>query len=103
MAEFKIDGNLGIGELSPGSTGRRWQPEGGMRKHKERIDRDSRYADHNMNLPFTFSKPRRPGRKHYMKCPKCDSIVYVSVNTIGIICNNCNSYVNLEEVQMSEE
>ena len=32
--------DLGIGELSPGVTKRRWEPEGGINKHNERIHRE---------------------------------------------------------------
>jgi len=98
MAEFKIEEDLGIGELSPGSTKRRWEPEGGINKHNERVHRESNYIDHHKNLPFTFSKPKRGGRKQYMKCAKCGKIIHVSINTVGIICNNCKAYVNVKEV-----
>jgi len=98
MADFKIEGDLGIGELSPGSTGRRWEPEEGVGKLKKRIHKESSYADHHKNLPFKFSKPKHGNRKQYMKCTNCGEIVYVSVNTVGIICNNCKAYVNVKEV-----
>jgi DNA-directed RNA polymerase subunit RPC12/RpoP len=98
MSDFKIDGNLGIGELSPGSTGRRWEPEGGVRKHNEKIHRESNYVDTYGNLPFTFSKPKKSGRKAYMKCAKCGHIVHVSINTVGMVCKECNAYVSVEEV-----
>ncbi len=96
--EFNIDGDLGIGELSPGTIKRRWEPEEGVGKHKEKIHRESKYADEFKNLPFKFSKPQKVGRKHYVKCSKCGNIYYVSINTVGIICKNCNAYVSIEEV-----
>jgi hypothetical protein len=98
MADFKIDGDLGIGELSPGTTERRWAPEGGIRKHNERIHRESKFVDSHGNLPFTFSKPKKPGRRKYVKCKGCGHISHVSVNTIGIICKECNAYRGVEEV-----
>jgi len=98
MAEFKIESDLGIGELSPGTTKRRYEPEEGVGKLNERIHRESNYIDQHKNLPFEFSKPKRSGRKRYMKCANCGNIVHVSVNTVGIICNNCKSYTNVKEV-----
>lgn len=100
MSEFKIESDLGIGELSPGITKRRWEPEEGVNKLKERIHMESNYVDQHKNLPFEFSKPRRSGRKHYMECTNCGNIVYVSINTVGIICNNCKTYVKVKEVSM---
>lgn len=96
--DFKVDGNLGVGELSPGATPRRWEPEGGINKHKERIHRESAHVDAHGNLPFTFSKPRKAGRRQYMECESCGHIVHVSVNTVGIICGECNAYVSVKEV-----
>ena len=95
---FNVEGDLGIGELYPGTTERRWEPEGGLKNHQERIHRESRYVDEHKNLPFEFSKPRKTGSRKYMKCSKCGHIVYVSVNTIGIICKECNAYVSVEGV-----
>lgn len=96
--KFNVEGNLGVGELSPGATERRWEPEGGLKNHNKKIHIESRYADEHKNLPFEFSKPRRQGPSKYMKCNKCGYIVYVSVNTIGIICKECNAYVGVEGV-----
>ncbi len=100
--EFNIEGDLGVGELSPGTTKRRWDPEGGLKAHNEKIHRESSYMDHHGNLPFAFSKPRKSGRRQYKECDKCGHVVYVSVNTVGIICNECKAYVNVKEVLMSE-
>jgi hypothetical protein len=100
--EFKIDGNLGIGELSAGSTKRRYEPECGINQHNERIHKESSYVDHHRNLPFQFSKPRKAGRRQHMECTECGYTVYVSINTVGIICSECKSYVNVKEVLMSD-
>jgi len=96
--EFKIDGGLGVGELSPGATPRRWEPAGGVKKHNERIHRESKQVDAYGNLPITFSKPKKAGRRQYMECEKCGHIVYVSINTVGIVCKECNAYVSVKEV-----
>ena len=95
---FTIDENLGIGELSPGTSPRRWEPAGGINKHREKIHRESSYADKNKNLSFTFSKPRKSGPKQYMECTNCGHTVHVSINTVGIICIECKTYVNVKEV-----
>ena len=39
--------------------GRRWVPEGGLQKLKNKIHRESKAADDFKKLPFTFSKPIR--------------------------------------------
>lgn len=85
-------------ELDPGSTKRRWTPEGGVKKHNERIHRDSRLVDHHKNLPFTFSKPTRGGRSKFVKCTNCGYTTCVSKNTVGMICSQCKKYVTVEEV-----
>jgi len=96
MGKFTVDGN--IGELSPGTTPRRWEPHGGINKHNERIHRESKFADQHKNLPFEFSKPKKAGRRQYMECSNCGHIVHVSINTVGIICNECKTYNDVKEV-----
>jgi hypothetical protein len=88
-----------FGELSPGTTGRRYEPEGGVGKHNERIHRESRYVDEYKNLPFTFSKPKRALRAVYYKCPDCEYIHRGNINTYGLICPECHKFVILEEVE----
>ncbi|RKZ10822.1 hypothetical protein DRQ25_01565 [Candidatus Fermentibacteria bacterium] len=88
-----------FGELTPGATGRRYEPEGGVTNHNERIHRESRHVDNHMNMPFTFSKPKREARAAYYKCPDCDYIHRGNVNTYGLICPECHKFVILEEVQ----
>jgi hypothetical protein len=95
--KFEID-SLGVGELSPGSTPRRYVPEKGLRKHNERIHRESKYADSNKNLPFSFRKPRKSGRQSLFECPLCGYILSSSVNTVGFICSGCKKFVNAKEV-----
>ena len=85
-------------ELNPGSTGRRWIPEGGVRKHNERIHRESKFADDYKNLPFEFSKPKKSKRSITVKCKSCGYITSVSKNTIGMICPECKKYSAVEVV-----
>ena len=85
--EFKVDGN--VGELSPGSTPRRWEPEIGINKHREKIHRESKYADNHKNLPFSFSKPKKVGRRTLFACSECGHVIYTGVNAVGMICPEC--------------
>jgi len=91
--------DLGIGELSPGSTPRRYEPEGGVKKHNERIHRESKYVDEHKNLSFKFSKPKSPGRQKYVRCNGCSSISRTSINTVGIICDHCHNYCGVEDIE----
>jgi hypothetical protein len=88
-------------ELSPGSTGRRYEPQSGLKRHNERIHRESKFADDNMNLPFSFSKPKNPQRRKTVKCTNCGNIKSVNKNTIGVVCNSCNVYSSVEEVNIN--
>ena len=84
--------------LEPGLTKRRWEPEKGIRKHNERIHRESKLVDAHSNLPFTFSKPKKPKRHNVVECKKCGHLASVPINTIGMICNECKKYVTVEGV-----
>jgi len=95
--EFTIDGDIGVGELSPGSTPRRWEPEEGATKLGHRIHKESKQVDERGGLDFTFSKPKRASKRRWKRCSNCGNISYVSINTIGIICSNCHSYASVEE------
>lgn len=98
--KFEVEGKLdGVGELSPGSTPRRWEPEGGLKKHRERIQRESKFADENKNLPFTFSKPKRPKRQSFFECENCGRVISAPVNTVGVICNGCKQFTKVKEVE----
>lgn len=87
-------------ELPAGSTPRRYEPEGGVKKLNERIHRESRYIDHHKNLPFTFRKPPKPtGRNAYIQCDNCGHVTGGSTTTVGVICNNCGKFSTVSEVQ----
>ena len=87
-----------MGRLTPGSTKRRWEPDEGVSKLNERIHRESKYIDEHKNLPFKFSKPIRSKRTCYVECVECGSIYCVPINTVGVVCKECNKYVNTREV-----
>jgi len=86
----------GSRELSPGEVKRRYEPEGGLKKHRERIHKESVYADSNLNLPFKFSKPKKLGRREIKRCSECGKQIHTSINTVGFICTNCNKFVKVE-------
>jgi hypothetical protein len=97
MTEFKVDGD--IGELKPGSTPRRWEPEEGVGKLNNRIHNESKKFDTHSNLPFTFSKPSKStSRKKYVECSNCGTTKQVGVNCSGVICKNCNKFATVKEV-----
>lgn len=85
-------------ELDPSSTKRRWEPEGGVSKHNEKIHRESRFASHHKNLPFTFSKPVHGERSKFVECINCGYKTFVSKNTVGMICSSCKKYTAVKEV-----
>ena len=88
----------GSRELAPGATPRRYEPASGVKKHNERIHKESKWTDDNKNLPFTFSKPKRGAKGCVKKCAKCGDLKHVNVNTVGIECKICKSYASLEEI-----
>ena len=90
--------NTSVGELTPGSVGRRWEPRGGVSKHNERIHKESKYIDDHKNLPFTFSKPKKNQINKLVKCMSCGHVTYASKNTVGVICSECKKYSEVEEV-----
>ena len=82
-----------IGQLlDPGSTKRRWEPSCGIEKHNERIHRESKYADEYKNLPFKFSKPKKGYRSDVLMCSNCGYVFVGNINTVGIVCRECNRY-----------
>ena len=91
--------DLGIGELSPGATPRRWEPEEGTKKLNERIHRESKYTDDHMNLPFKFSKPVGSKRQKTVQCTKCDTYYRVNITTVGLVCNTCHKYSSVKDVE----
>lgn len=84
------------GELEPGSVPRRWIPEGGELKYREKIHRESKLADDHKNLPFTFSKPQRSKKQVLFKCLECGHIFFASRNTVMIICSECKKSAGVE-------
>ena len=97
------DSNLGGSrELPPGEVERRYEPVGGLKKHNDRIHKESSYADSNLNLPFSFSKPKKIGRREAKRCSNCGSLIYTSINTVGFICKSCGKYAKAERVDVDD-
>lgn len=96
----KVIDSTQVGELSPGSTERRYEPEGGIRKHNERIHRESKQFDNHGNLPFTFSKPKKLSSSKYVECSNCGHIARVQKATVGMICSECKTYSSVKEVSI---
>jgi len=87
--------------LSPGASPRRYEPEIGIRRHNERIHRESKYADEFKNLPFQFKKPSKPkGRSNYITCDNCGHITSGTSATVGIICEACHKFSSVTEVNV---
>lgn len=84
------------GELSPGSMPRRWIPEGGEQKHREKIHKESKFVDNHKNLPFSFSKPLSSGKKCLFKCLECGHTFLASKNTTMCICSKCKKAAKVE-------
>jgi len=92
--------NENIGELSPGATDRRYLPKGGVRKHRDRIHKESKFADNYKNLSFKFSKPKKSRRKStHLKCDACGRLFLGSEITVGIICPKCKKFSTASKVE----
>lgn len=87
-------------ELPAGSTGRRYEPTLGVRKHNERIHRESKNSDDYKNLQFTFKKPPKArGRSIFVKCDNCGNIISATSITVGVICKECKKFSSVTEVE----
>jgi len=86
-------------ELSPGSTPRRWVPEGGLRNHVDKIRRESKIADDYKKLPFKFSKPPRDKKHEWFECVECGRIVSAPVNTIMYACPDCKKATKVIKIE----
>ena len=94
---------VSIGQEFPPGAPRRYEPECGVNKHNERVHRESRYADHYKNLPFTFSKPPKPkGRSTYIVCDNCGQVTNGTTATVGIVCENCKKFSTVTEINDRE-
>lgn len=86
------------GELSPGTVGRRVIPEGGEKKLREKIHKESKDMDKYGKLPYSFSKPKKGKKQSFYECEKCGNVIQAPVNTIMVVCRNCNEAVKVKEL-----
>jgi ribosomal protein S27E len=105
-SQFVKDIQKGISEssinqkLDPGSP-RRYEPASGLKKHNERIHKESKAVDNYKNLPFTFRKPPKPkGSVTYIQCDNCGHITSGTTATVGVICNECKKFSTVTEVTL---
>lgn len=83
-------------EVSPGH-GRRYEPAVGLKKHNERIHKESKIAD-SKNLPFSFRKPQKPvGSSVGLECPNCGNYIVVNTKTVAVICSSCKKLFKIEK------
>ena len=85
-------------ELSPGSTKRRWIPEGGEQRLRDKIHRESKFADDHKNLPFELSRPPRRGKHVGFQCVECGKVLYAHKNTVMFACSNCKKATRVEMI-----
>lgn len=91
-----------IGELSPGSASRRYEPVSGLRKHNEKIHRESKIADKYKNLPFSFSAPKKSPAPRLVACDNCGYTAVANKNTVGMICPQCKEFSKVSLVDYNE-
>lgn len=104
MEDTKTFGSLGVGEMRPGVQGRRYEPEGGMKKLRTKIGKDIKNDRHRKDLPFSFGKPSKSrGHNMVVRCDFCGDMSTVSSNTVGKICSQCNKFATVSEVHFEEQ
>ncbi len=87
-----------MGELSPGVTPRRYIPEGGLQKLRDKIHKESKFADDHKKLPFTFSKPTKPKRHDWFSCVECARVVSAPKNTFMFACPTCKKATKVVKI-----
>jgi rubrerythrin len=66
--------------------------EMGTKKYRERIHKESKFADTYKNLPYTFSKPKKSKPYNTLfVCPQCGEELFITEDTICIICSHCKT------------
>jgi len=78
---------------------RRWLPEGGEDKLRNKIHKESKFADDHKKLPFTFSKPKKSGKSVYFQCVECGRVITAGPNTIMCVCPDCKKVTKVERVE----
>ena len=78
--------------------GRRWVPEGGLQRYRDKIHRESKIADQK-GLPYTISKPDKPKKHDYFSCAECGRKFSAPKNTIMCVCPDCKKVTKVERVE----
>lgn len=91
-------GQTNMGELSPGSVGRRYVPDEGEQKLRGRIHKESKYIDNYGKLPYSFSKPPRIKKQRMYVCCECGNVLQAPINTIMVVCSNCGKAAKVKEL-----
>ena len=78
---------------------RRWIPPGGLKRHNEKIHRESKIADDHKNLPFTFSKPTKDKRHEWFECVECGRVISAPVNTVMCVCSDCKKATKVKVIK----
>ena len=78
-----------------GSGVRRYEPPEGIKKHNEKIRRESKVADQK-NLPFTLSRPPKRKCHDTFKCTGCDHLMFLPRNSVMVVCSECNKLKKVE-------
>lgn len=78
---------------------RRWIPEGGLKRHADKIHKESKIADNYKNLPFTFSKPPRNKKHKWFECTICGRTFEAPINTIMCACPICKKVTKVESIE----
>lgn len=81
----------------PMADGRRWIPEEGMRRHKQKIQYESKLADRK-NLPYTISKPSARKSCTVFACVECGYQFSGSRSTVMVVCPDCKKLTKCEEL-----
>jgi hypothetical protein len=70
----------------------------GPRKYRERIHKESKYADTHKNLPFSFSKPlKEKARNVLVECSHCERMLSVNEDTIVVVCGGCSKITRVKD------
>ena len=76
--------------------GRRYVPEEGLQKLRNKIHKESKAAD-SKNLPYTFSKPIRKSFT-WFECVKCGRVFNATKNTCMVVCPVCKKLTKVREL-----
>lgn len=72
------------------------------KNHREKIHRESKFVDNNKNLPFTFSKPKKPKPdRDVYQCNRCDRVIPMDASRTHVIICRCKNFMVIEEARIN--